>query len=253
MLPASTFSARLPRKLRKLLYRNYRQRDCYKCYDRLGLKLLLNYANYVDRQLIIHEPYETAQLQQFLDTAEQNIQDLFLDVGANLGLYALLAARSNNFREVMAFEPDPRNYRQLITNIAFSNMTNAISAYACGLSDRDTELDFLQAHRRSTGQSRVRMSAPAGTAHDRYTNTCIPVIRFDDHFSYRDCQVMIKIDVEGHEITVVNGMQQLLSDNDCHLQVEVFETNIQSLESLLATLGYRHQASFGHDRLYRKS
>ena len=54
--------SRLPRKLRKLIYRNYRRRDRFRLYDRLGLRLLLNYANYVDRQLIIHEPYETAQL-----------------------------------------------------------------------------------------------------------------------------------------------------------------------------------------------
>jgi hypothetical protein len=42
--------------LRKLLYRNYWRRDRYRVYRRIGLDLLLNYANYIDRQLIIREP-----------------------------------------------------------------------------------------------------------------------------------------------------------------------------------------------------
>ena len=244
---------RLPRKLRKLVFRNYGQRDRFRCYDRLGLRLLLNYANYVDRQLIIHEPYEAAQLDHLLHAADSQPFDLFIDAGANLGLYALLMARSGRFVDILAFEPDPRNYRQLVTNIALNGLAADILLFACGLSDRDGTANFLQAHMRSTGMSRLGATAPADTRREQYTDIRVPVIRFDGHFSGTGRRVMIKIDVEGHETEVIAGMQHLLEDNDCLIQLEVFDTGIKKVDATLADLGYRNYRSFGHDRLYRRA
>ncbi len=244
--------SRLPRKLRKLLYRNYRQRSRYRLYDRLGLRLWLNYANYVDRQLIIREPYEMEQLDHLMDLAAGQAFDLFLDVGANFGLYAMLMARTGRFADIVAFEPDPRNYRQLVTNIAINGLASEIRLFACGLSDRDARANFLQAHERSTGMSRVGATAAAGTRRVRYTDIRVPVIRFDGHFTCNGRRVMIKIDVEGHELQVIDGMQRLLEGNDCLIQVEVFDAGIGQVDARLAGLGYRNYASFGHDRLYRR-
>ena len=246
------FLSRLPRKLRKLVYRNYRQRNRFHLYNRLGLRLLLNYANYVDRLLIIHEPYEAAQIDHLLREADRQPFDLFIDVGANLGLYALLMAGTGRFGDIVAFEPDPRNYRQLVTNIAINGLASEIRLFACGLSDRDARANFLQAHERSTGMSRVGATAAAGTRRGRYTAIRVPVIRFDGHFTCNGRRVMIKIDVEGHELQVIDGMQRLLEGNDCLLQVEVFDDGVGQVDARLAGLGYLNYASFGHDRLYRR-
>lgn len=244
---------RLPRKLRKLIYRNYRRRNRFRHYDRLGLRLLLNYANYVDRQLIIHEPYEAAQLRHLLREAARQHRDLFIDVGANLGLYAMLMARSARFGDILAFEPDPRNYRQLVTNLALNGLAADIRLFACGLSDRDGTANLLQAHARSTGMSRLGATAPAGTRREHYRQIQVPVIRFDGHFTCSGRRVMIKIDVEGHEARVIAGMRRLLEDNDCLIQVEVFDAGVWQVDARLAELGYRNYASFGHDRLYRRA
>ena len=244
---------RLPRKLRKLVFRNYGQRDRFRRYDRLGLGLLLNYANYVDRQLIIHEPYEAAQLDHLLHAADSQPFDLFIDVGANLGLYALLMARSGRFVDILAFEPDPRNYRQLVTNIALNGLAADIRLFACGLSDRDGTANFLQAHARSTGMSRLGATAPADTRREHYTDIRVPVIRFDGHFTCTGRRVMIKIDVEGHEAQVIAGMCRLLGDNDCLVQIEVFDAGVEQIDARLAELGYHNYASLGHDRLYRRA
>ena len=252
-LQKPAFLSRLPRKLRKLVYRNYRQRNRFHLYNRLGLRLLLNYANYVDRQLIIHEPYEAAQIDHLLREAHRQPFDLFIDVGANLGLYALLMAGTGRFGDIVAFEPDPRNYRQLATNIAVNGLATQIRLFACGLSDRDGTTTFLQAHGHSTGMSRVDATAPAGTRRQHYADIHVPVIRFDGHFTCSARRVMIKIDVEGHEARVVAGMQQLLEGNDCLLQVEVFDGGIGQVDARLSGLGYRNYASFGHDRLYRRA
>jgi FkbM family methyltransferase len=251
-MPASRFPARLPRRLRKLLYRNYFRRDRYRRYDRLGLMLWLNYANYVDRQLIIHEPYEAPQLHYLLEQSARRPFDLFIDVGANFGLYSLLLARTGRAGDILAFEPDPRNYLQLVTNIAANGLAAQIRSFACGLSERDTTAGFLQAHRRSTGMSRIEATAPAGTRLANYTDSRVPVIRFDGHFCCRARRVLVKIDVEGHESEVIAGMSRLLRDNDCLVQAEVFDTGVEQFDAILGELGYRKVTAFGHDRLYRK-
>jgi FkbM family methyltransferase len=242
----------LPRRVRKLVFRNYRRRSRYRYYNRLGLRLLLNYANYVDRQLIIHEPYEAAQLDHLLGEADRQPFDLFIDIGANFGLYALLLAHTGRFADLLAFEPDPRNFRQLVTNLALNGMSGRVHAFACGLSDRDTRIDFLQAHERSTGMSRISNTAPAGTRPGSYTHSFVPVIRLDDHFGWRGSRIMIKIDVEGHECRVISGMQQLLGENNCLLQIEMLDSS-SAADALLTELGYRQYAAFGPDRLYRKN
>jgi FkbM family methyltransferase len=251
-MPTSRFPVQLPRRLRKLLYRNYFPRDRYRRYDRLGLMLWLNYANYVDRQLIIHEPYEAPQIAHLLEQCARRPFDLFVDVGANFGLYSLLLARTGRVGNVLAFEPDPRNHLQLLTHIAVNGLATQIRSFACGLSDRDTTAGFLQAHLRSTGMSRIEATAPAGTRLANYTDSRVQVIRFDGHFSCRARRVLVKIDVEGHESQVIAGMSRLLRDNDCLVQAEVFDAGVRQFDALLGELGYRKVKAFGHDRLYRK-
>ena len=47
-------------------------------------------------------------------------------------------------------------------------------------------------------------------------------------------------------------MQRLLQDNDCRLQVEVFDANLKPVDARLATLGYRQYEAIGPARLYRR-
>jgi FkbM family methyltransferase len=238
--------------LRKLLYRNYWRRDRYRVYRRIGLDLLLNYANYIDRQLIIREPYESRQLEHFIEEMAAYQYDAFIDVGANFGLYSLIAAQSGRLAEVLAFEPDPRNHQQLAANILLNRLTGKIRVYGAGLSNRDTATSFLQENGRSTGQSRIEQTAPPATRLSRYTRTTIDTLRFDNHFSYRDRKLLVKIDVEGHEAEVIDGMRNLLAGNHCHLQVEAFDRNLSTVEDILGSLGYVKSLEFGSDRIFTR-
>jgi len=236
--------------LRKLLYRNYRRRDRYRVYRRLGLNLLLNYANYIDRQLIIREPYEARQLAHFREQLCGHRYAAVIDIGANLGLYSLIAAQSGNVAEVLAFEPDPRNYRQLQANLLLNRLTSRVQTFPVGLGGSDAGTVFLQENGCSTGQSRIEATAPADTNLSRYTKTTIDVIQFDRHFSYSDRDILIKIDVEGHEQEVIAGMRDLLAGNHCELQVEVFDASLGAVEDLLGKLGYAKTLEFGYDRIF---
>ncbi len=60
--------------------------------------------------------------------------DIFLDIGANMGIYAIFAAVHAGAR-VFAFEPESQNYALLNRNIAFNKVSDRMVAWCCALSD----------------------------------------------------------------------------------------------------------------------
>lgn len=63
--------------------------------------------------------------------------------------------------------------------------------------------------------------------------------RLDDIFTATGRRVAVKIDVEGHELPVLQGMEQCLRTNDCVILVEVFEKSIPEVDGFLRGLGYQ--------------
>ncbi len=245
------FMTLLEKKIRKIIYRNYGGRSCLKVYKRLGLVLLLNYANYIDRRLIIKEPYEQEQLAFFNASLQQGGFDLFIDVGANIGLYSLLAAKTGKVADILAFEPDLRNNHQFRANILLNDFVNLIQVRDVGLSNETGGVEFLQQQGGSTGKSRIGKTAPSTTKDKDYRKITIPISRFDDDFHYQGRQIFVKMDVEGHELLALQGMERLLADNSCLLQVEVFAENLAAIEDFMAGHGYTRFQEMGDDRFFK--
>lgn len=59
------------------------------------------------------------------------------------------------------------------------------------------------------------------------------------------------MDVEGHELNALQGMQALLSNNSCLLQVEVFAENLAVIEELMMQQGYIKFQEIGDDRFFK--
>src|SRR6185312_5208358 len=64
----------------------------FKIVRRHGVLLLLNYRNYVDRELLFYGRYEREQIDVLTAAMLHHGCDIFLDVGANIGLYSLITA-----------------------------------------------------------------------------------------------------------------------------------------------------------------
>ena len=65
--------------------------------------------------------------------------------------------------------------------------------------------------------------------------------------------IVAKIDVEGYELEVVDGMRQLLSRNAAVLQVECFEANRAGLRARLAALGFQQATQIKDDLYFTRS
>ena len=81
----------------------------------------------------IWEPYETSLLIDLLTPG-----GVFVDVGANIGYFSVLAASIvGDDGAVFAFEPDPENFRLLQANLALNDLQQAVTAVPAALAERD--------------------------------------------------------------------------------------------------------------------
>lgn len=123
--------------------------------------------------------------------------ELFIDIGANVGSYSLLAASVG--AQVIAFEPIPTTFERLLDNIALNRFESLISPQNQGVGEECGTLRF------TSGLDAVNhVVTETGTAESIEVEV-IPL----NSLSMGD-PVIIKIDVEGFEMPVINGAAQLL-------------------------------------------
>lgn len=75
-----------------------------------------------------------------------------------------------------------------------------------------------------------------------------------DHYNFKDVD-FIKIDVEGYNIPVIEGMKNLLENNNPVLHIEIAndEKYNKKFEQLISSLGYRQYSHYGKiDRFYKR-
>ena len=131
--------------------------------------------------------------------------DVLWDIGANMGSYALLGALVG--ANVVAFEPGARARSLLVDNAARNGVSDAIDATPYALSDYDGEGVLRPASRPG-----IRKLADDGVG------DTVPVRR-GDSVSVPAPDV-IKIDVEGVELAVLDGLGDRLSDSRvCYVEV----------------------------------
>ncbi len=138
--------------------------------------------------------------------------DVFLDVGAHLGLYSLGAAtRHPGAITVIAFEPHPLNALNLLRQLALNGQQNAVEV-VCAAAGAGASLGKLWPY--STMGNFIAESAPADAPKDNPPLT-VPIVPLDMLFAARpelaNRRVFLKIDVEGYEPAVVAGAAQLVA------------------------------------------
>ncbi len=134
---------------------------------------------------------------------------MFIDVGANIGAVAIYALRSGVFTKVTAVEPDPHNFAILTSNIALNDFEQRVRAIKAAASDTTGHL-MLARHRKNHGAHSVEGSARSNAVQ----TITVDAITLDDVLRQQDVApeevALVKIDVEGHELSVLEGMRSLL-------------------------------------------
>lgn len=241
--------------LRKLhwsvLKRIYRLRPRFAVYRRLGSRWLLDNRNWVDQQLIIRRPYEVAQLARCRDLADRHRISHFFDIGANFGLYSVLLSGASSIEAVEAFEPLPRNVHQLSANLYLNELDDRVTIHSLALSDQDARMElFVDGH--STGVSTLNPEGMARDAAAYDSRIGVQTRALDSLTRLRDTAVLVKIDVEGAELQVLEGMQAFLAGNRVWLQIETTPDTIDKVETFMRKAGYTGAGRIGADSYYSR-
>lgn len=139
--------------------------------------------------------------------------DVFGDIGANIGVYSILASANAGAYSVAA-EPVPATYSSLVRNVKLNDAEDKISALQCGIGDKETTLKFTDNYDTINGVA-VDQNSDENTI-------SVPVKTLDTVFTDKK-PVLLKIDVEGYEWQVLQGAQSVFADST--LKAVIIEIN----------------------------
>ena len=196
-----------------------------------------------ERQLLRGE-YNEDLVIDHIEKSLAGRQGIFLDIGANIGVFSVCIGSQPGV-ELLAFEPEPVNYRRLCKNIA-TNPTANVRPFnlACG-DVHGSCLDFTVIFDGNRGLPFVgRYENPPIFALELRV-PCVTIDRFLEEAGIKEI-AGFKIDVEGYELEVLRGMEKTLRNSPncsglvemhCHLR----DVSPPAVQAILEGTGFSLQ------------
>jgi len=176
------------------------------------------------------EPYITRFIRDRLQPG-----DVFVDVGANVGYYTLLAAKIvGPSGHVHAVEASPSIFERLRRNVLINGLKN-VTLHHCAASDKRQKLSLYRAPRENIGATTT--IPREGFAFDsKVPADTLPSIIGSE----LDKAALVKIDVEGAEASVIRGLLRLLPGMaaDWIVEVKPDESDAEFIVGAFANAGY---------------
>ncbi len=190
---------------------------------------------------------EYAELRHFVASCTALKPDLFVDIGANLGLYACIMMKNRLAPRAVLFEPDRRNRTYLRANLLINDLLDAdIAIRDVALGAAPGKFRLVPGPERDIGLSQIVENAPGGEGYE------VEIARLDDLIALSGKTLAIKIDIERYERKALAGMARTLADNRGIVQVEVLEARDETI-GLLAAAGFQLTDEFGRNLVFRKA
>jgi len=155
-----------------------------------GYKMLLDENDFFQLSLFDFDPIET-------EIVKTNVKknDIVVDVGANIGYYTLLMAK--NHASVFSYEPEPQNFDLLKKNVILNNFSSNVKLYNKAVSNFYGHSKLV-----STDGTMARHKLDKNRFGTKYIDVEVTKLELDKiDFA--------KIDVEGTELLVLQGMKTL--------------------------------------------
>lgn len=167
-------------------------------FDKPGVKF--NISNPIEHFRVINHGGETEYTLAMLQNLRED--DVLFDVGANVGMVALHAAK---ICRTIAFEPDPSIRRRLQANAAL-NPDRTFVLEPVAISDSDGVVDLYTQGDAGNSPSLVQQEAGIG-------RVSVPSRSIDSLLEEGrlPCPTVIKFDIEGAEILALRGASKLLT------------------------------------------
>jgi FkbM family methyltransferase len=166
-----------------------------------------------------------------------------VDIGGNIGVRALEFARHAHEGLVVSFEPDPDTFRRLEEH-ATRNPDRRVTVRNIGIGATAQVLPLYRVEPGNSGMNRLLPDGPAASVHPSVEVRILPLAEALDGTGATKVDV-IKIDVEGYEMGVLEGSLPIIRRDRPVLFIEVDDDNLRmqgasagSLVGLLESLDY---------------
>ena len=171
-----------------------------------------------------------------------NSDDVFYDIGANVGTYTCFAGQHVDDGNVIAFEPHPANVERLRENAALNDIQLEVLSVALSNERGVSELDV------SGGEDRAGVGTHSLSTGDTERSIEIDMVEGDRLIEEERIPppTVIKVDVEGAEQLVLEGLLSAIQDDRCHTvycevhpdRISKFGGSEDDLRELLSERGY---------------
>lgn len=178
---------------------------------------------------------------------------VMVDIGANFGYHAMLAARRVGPQgHVFAFEPSPRNYELLANHARINGLTNVTAEPMAVAAEKGTLTLFL-----SEGNFGAHSVSAQNVQHGEGGAVTVPTTTLDAYFAERPGQRIdvIKMDAQGAEGQIIEGGRTVLTSHPGLVMILEFwphglrtlGTDPASFLHELASLGFRTRYLSEHE------
>lgn len=241
-----------------------------------GVDIALSKTTRILRRLLTHGEYENTHLAFMRKAINEKKITHFIDVGASAGIYtAYLADTCPSLRSIRAFEPTPAHYELLEKTVErlrgrSKNLPEIIlSRQALGAKNETQRLlvskSFGGANRlvgtlakeQQEGLPVRNIVLPEihGTQTLVHFDEQIPVsvAVLDSLLPLKGKRIALKLDIEGNEAAALEGMRDLLTNNDCFIQIESSPDRKDSLAAFMKEVGYAQRRYINKDLFFERA
>ena len=238
------FLPRLKRSLRKRYIRLVHG-DEYFVTGYFDARFLVHRRDMVAREIALKN-FENVQLEHFMKACARRQPQIFIDIGANGGLYSCILLKRGLVPQAVLFEPDRRNLTLLRANLLINDLLERADCREVAVGDTAGHFRFVPGPDSNTGLSRVAEVGEVATGYE------VEVVRLDDVVALNGETIAVKMDIEGYELQALGGMARTLRENRGIVQVETTTTRAKVIE-FMREHGYDQTADLYTDLVFEKS
>jgi FkbM family methyltransferase len=187
----------------------------------MGCEVLVNSNEDVGINILV-DNYENDDIEYFLNCIKS--KDVIFDIGANIGIYSIIAGKKWPDVKIFAFEPVPINAQFFNTSLVMNDISNVRLIQKC-VSNSSGDVDF------SVSSDSAYSSMIDTRRKPELSSIKCEAVRVDEfcsEFGIRKIDV-VKIDVEGAEELVILGAGKFFSDPALSprlILIELFDENL---------------------------
>ena len=162
--------------------------------------------------------------------------NVFIDVGANAGVYSILASKVVGSGAI-AFEPINETFERLIDNININRISEKVKTINKGVGSKPGELYFTNNHDTTNKVSKT----------NKENTSKVNITTLDNEIDTEiDASLFLKIDVEGFEMEVLKGAKELFNSGKVFLIIielngsgEEFGYTDNDIHMLISSYGFK--------------